>query len=124
MNLLDHLRTLEERLLLPSVRSDTVLLRDLLAVEFIEFGSSGRVFNRNQIISQLAREPSFPPPAISDFTLLAHTDAWALTTCRCSRPQSSGAPPLVTLRSSTWIHREDRWQMLFHQGTPVPPAIS
>ena len=23
------------------------------------------------------------------------------------------------LRSSLWVHRDNRWQMIFHQGTPI-----
>ena len=40
----DHLRTLEERLLQPDVRRSAQAVASLLADEFVEFGSSGRVF--------------------------------------------------------------------------------
>jgi len=49
-------RKLEERLLRPDVRSSAEQLDKLLADEFIEFGSSGRVFNKEQIIGTLAYE--------------------------------------------------------------------
>ena len=45
-----HLRTLEEQLLQPAVRKDATRLDALLADGFIEFGSSGRVFDKQAII--------------------------------------------------------------------------
>ena len=43
-------RELEERLLQPDVRSSAEEIAKLLADEFIEFGSSGRVFNKHHVI--------------------------------------------------------------------------
>jgi hypothetical protein len=52
------LRELEERLLQPALRKSAQVVADLLADEFIEFGSSGRVFNKQQIIENLQNEPA------------------------------------------------------------------
>ena len=54
------LRQLEERLLQPDVRKSVKDVMDLLADEFIEFGSSGRVFDKQQIINSLQNEPIEP----------------------------------------------------------------
>ena len=51
------LRELEERLLQPDVRRSPRAVADLLADEFVEFGSSGRVFDEPQIIAALRDEP-------------------------------------------------------------------
>ena len=51
-------RRLEERLLQPEVRQSAEAVADLLADDFIEFGSSGQVFNKQQIISSWNRKPS------------------------------------------------------------------
>jgi glyoxylase I family protein len=53
-----HLIQLEQQLLQPSTRCDEVALRSLLAEDFREFGSSGRVYTRQQVISALAGEAS------------------------------------------------------------------
>ncbi|MEH2058780.1 MAG: nuclear transport factor 2 family protein [Nostoc sp.] len=50
-------REFEERLLQPNVRKSAKDIIDLLADEFIEFGSSGRVFDKQQIIKSLQNEP-------------------------------------------------------------------
>ena len=49
-------RELEERLLQPDVRSSAEEIAKLLADEFIEFGSSGRVFNKDHVIEALRDE--------------------------------------------------------------------
>ncbi len=121
MNLRDHLLLLEEELLSPATRRNPVRLTELLAPGFLEFGSSGRTFTRDEIIAELAAE-TYTPHSLTHFNLLAHTDDWALVTYRTSRPGEDGSTPQrIALRSSTWVRREDRWQVLFHQGTPVPP---
>jgi uncharacterized protein DUF4440 len=45
--------SLEERLLEPSVRSAADELTDWLADEFVEFGSSGRVYDKPPVIDAL-----------------------------------------------------------------------
>jgi hypothetical protein len=51
-----HLYHLEQQLLQPSTRRDEAALRSLLAEDFREFGSSGRIYTRQQVISTLAGE--------------------------------------------------------------------
>jgi len=42
----------------------------------------------------------------------------ALLTYRSTRPTALKTASQA-LRSSLWIYRDHRWQMLFHQGTPI-----
>ena len=51
--LADLLRRLEVRLLQSDVRRSPTAVADLLADEFVEFGSSGRVFDKAQSIDPL-----------------------------------------------------------------------
>jgi hypothetical protein len=51
-----HLRELEERLLQTEVRKSPEELDQLLADDFVEIGSSGRLFNKQQIIEGLINE--------------------------------------------------------------------
>jgi hypothetical protein len=50
------LRRLEEQLLQAELRRSIQDVADLLADEFVEFGSSGRVFNKQQLIESLHQE--------------------------------------------------------------------
>jgi hypothetical protein len=112
-----HLFGLEKSLLETSTRADATTLASLLAEDFREVGSSGRIYNRQQIIDELAKES---PRHIT----LSHpvcqnlAEDVALLTYR-----SSHIGPLQTavhaLRSSLWILRDGRWQMLSHQGTRI-----
>ena len=52
----EHIRQLEERLLQPEVRKSVAEVAMLLAPAFIEFGSSGRMFTKSQIIEALQCE--------------------------------------------------------------------
>jgi hypothetical protein len=114
----DFLRQLEERLLQPEVRRSAADVAELLADEFIEFGSSGRVFNKQQIIESLQHEePARRSMAEFRSTLLA--PGVILTTYRVVRLNPSGARPTSSLRSSIWRLQDGRWKLVFHQGTPA-----
>jgi hypothetical protein len=112
-----HLFHLERQLLDPSTRRDPIALTSLLAENFREFGSSGRIHTRQQIIDALAAE-SPRTITINDPLCEQIAEDIALLTYRSTRKI-----PLETashaLRSSLWIYRDNRWQMLFHQGTPI-----
>ncbi|MCL4526693.1 MAG: DUF4440 domain-containing protein [Gammaproteobacteria bacterium] len=106
------LETLERQLLAPQVRKSR-LVSELLAEEFVEFGSSGRQFNKAQIVAALQVETSVEVTA-SEFKVQLLSSQVALITYRAHR---HSAPSTHTLRSSIWQQREGQWQMVFHQGT-------
>jgi hypothetical protein len=112
----DHLRQLEERLLQPSVRRSAEEVSELLAREFIEFGSSGRIFDKQQIIASLQTEPAVRRLLV-DFNTSVLAPGIVLVTYRVIRQGTSDEPPIYSLRSSIWKLIDDRWQMVFHQGT-------
>jgi hypothetical protein len=110
------LRDLEEELLTPEVRRSAERLSLLLADEFVEFGSSGRVFDKRQVIEALEQEPYDATNHISlvDFTVRRLASHVMLVTYRATNQDR-----LVSrLRSSIWKLIEGRWQMIFHHGTP------
>ncbi|MBZ5649915.1 MAG: nuclear transport factor 2 family protein [Acidobacteriia bacterium] len=52
-----QLRKLEEDLLQPSMRRSLDTVASLLTDDFCEFGSSGRIFRKEEIIAALRTEP-------------------------------------------------------------------
>ena len=117
INIEAQLRELEESHLRSDVRSSPESLRALLADEFIEFGSSGRIFDRAAVIAALPSQPSFKS-RIDDFVVRSLSTEVALTTYKLSAWSAlSGGQTRVTLRSSVWVNRADRWLLVFHQGT-------
>jgi hypothetical protein len=111
-----ELRKLETGLLLPEARHSPEALSSLLAEEFREFGSSGRIYTRQEIVDSLRTE-SAVRISVRDFSVTRLAADAALLTYRAVRHNESGPGDSISLRSSLWVRRENRWQMLFHQGT-------
>ena len=110
------LRQLEERLLQPDVRKSPDAVGELLADEFVEFGSSGRVFNKQQIIESLqhgAEQQMF----ITEFRATRLAPGVMLVTYRVVGLSASEEKRISSLRSSIWKLLDGRWKMIFHQGT-------
>ncbi|MBS1167972.1 MAG: hypothetical protein H6R00_3997 [Proteobacteria bacterium] len=116
-------RSLEQKLHRPDIRRSRDAVRALLADAFVEFGSSGTVYDKASIIEALASESTAEAvlvPDIHDFAVLSLASDAVLVTYRSSRHRPDGTAERTTLRSSIWKLIDDRWQMLFHQGTVVP----
>lgn len=114
-NIETQLVALERCLFEPSVRKSHQL-EALLAPEFVEIGSSGRVFDRAQTVASLQSEPTLLRTA-SNFRVQLLAPTVALVTysvCRHSQPE------VRSLRSSLWQQNPNgEWQMRFHQGTLI-----
>ena len=116
-----QLKKLEESLLDASVRRDRRKIRSMLADDFLEFGSSGRMWNRNSIIELLSQETAFVAPAIEEFRCAFLTSDVSLVTYKTVRTDPDSGEVLASLRSSIWINRSGTWRMRFHQGTRTTP---
>jgi hypothetical protein len=113
----NQLRRLEQSLLDSAVRRDGERLRQLLSDDFVEFGSSGRVWTRKTIIDFLATETNFFAPAIEEFECTFLSEKVALVTYRTVRTDGKTGERLCSLRSSVWTRQDGEWKMRFHQGT-------
>jgi len=62
-----------------------------------------------------------------DFRIKMLSADVALITYRAVWRRATDVQTSFSLRSSLWVMRDDRWQIVFHQGTRVPfdgpPAI-
>jgi len=110
----DELHELEMEMLDPGARGDPERLGDLLRDDFIEFGSSGRVYEKRMLIDMLSSEEHVPV-LIRDFAIRELAPETALINYR-----SVGQAGQEARRSSIWIKDNGRWQMVFHQGTRIP----
>lgn len=103
----------EMELLEPSVRADPVRVRELIHNDFIEFGSTGRVYNKKILVEMLRSErPS--SVVIRDFMVRQLSSDTALVTYRTVGHTGQGAR-----RSSVWVRQDGVWRMVFHQGTRI-----
>ena len=106
----------EMTLLDPSVRHDPSRVSAFLADDFFEFGASGRVWTRDQILELLATE-EYAPPIVEDFACHRIADEVVLVTYRTVRINKELGHREAALRSSLWIRRSGTWKIRFHQGT-------
>ncbi|EPE95392.1 nuclear transport factor 2 family protein [Rhizobium grahamii] len=117
-DLTEHLRSLEQRLFEPNVRTSAAALESLLSPEFREIGASGRLYGYQDVITGLLAEPlDGTTRTLTDFELQLLAPDLALVTYRAIRTVPTG-PQVRSLRSSIWRHDADcQWRMVFHQGT-------
>src|SRR5687768_11724036 len=107
--LLDEVRALEERLLDPEVRRNATAVGALLHPDFVEFGASGRTWDRQAMVAELARQPGEPVDA-REFRATRLAADVVLLTYRTG----------TSLRSSIWCRGEDgAWRIRHHQGTMI-----
>lgn len=112
MDVTDVLRSLEECLLNSSVRKDGARVASMLSEEFREFGASGRVYRKGEIVAALQAEAA-TPIVMEEFQVVPLTVKVALVTYRAKKGATE------SLRSSIWALDGESWRMLFHQGTRI-----
>jgi len=118
----DLLRSLEEQLLQPNTRRSADKLCNLLADDFVEFGSSGRTFDKSKIIESLRQEQQQEQSAqrsIADFSTRSLSSDTVLVTYRLVVQRGTAELQVHSIRASIWKSINGRWQMVFHQGTPT-----
>jgi hypothetical protein len=113
----ENLYALEKTLLDPKIRQNLTKLNTLLSPDFFEFGSSGIVWSRENILERLPKETP-KNIAISDFKSFVLSDKVILVTYKAIKTCDNG-DTYETLRSSIWKLSGSQWQMAFHQGTKV-----
>ena len=100
-----HLFSLEFALLDPAVRHDRLRVESLLAEDFQEFGSSGKIWSRRQILDLLESELA---RSIAAHDLACHSiaDGVALVTYRTTNTDFGTRESGTTLRSSLWVRTD------------------
>jgi hypothetical protein len=116
MNDFEQLRELEESLWRAVTRFDREYVEQVLAEDFFEFGRSGRVYRREEILAMPRQEIRAQLP-LQDFTVHRLSDEVALVTYRSEVTYQEVE---ISNRSSIWSRTPTGWKLRFHQGTPVP----
>ncbi|MDM5337239.1 DUF4440 domain-containing protein [Fictibacillus enclensis] len=114
----EQMRELEERHLRPDVRTSVEKLDELLADDFLEFGSSGYPIRKEDCMTG---DLDVDDLSLLNFEVrLLGPDIVLTTYIIRNRTKDRN-----TLRSSIWKHMDGRWQLYFHQGTvtPLDPSI-
>ena len=109
----DQFYELERSIVEPAYRQSAEMMEELLHPEFVELGSSGRVYDRQDMIEMLTAEVA-AEVLIRDFKVHRVNPSAVLVTYR-----SIGQSGNEARRSSLWVRVGDRWQIRFHQGTRI-----
>ena len=113
-----HILELEKELFKPNVRKSAEKISELLADDFIEFCSSGKIYyykvgdvfcEDNKLLEIKWEVKEFAINNLSDNTILA--------TYKLIKHDEQDVAKKYSLRSSIWKYINGRWKMIFHQGS-------
>ena len=105
-SLSEHLLECEKKLLDPALRRIPEKLASLLTDDFVEFGSSGRTFDKSQVLYHLGRQ--LPPElSIDEFRVVELATGVALVTYR-ARADSGKAFARRDARRARFRKRQER----------------
>jgi len=121
MSVLAILRELECELHEPNTRGNRERLAQLLHPAFREFGRSGGVSSREEVIAHLFAETERPRVFAQGFAVLELAPSVVLLTYQSAHVSGAGVLERHTNRASVWLREGSVWQMVFHQGTPTIP---
>lgn len=110
--MIEHIKSLELSLLDVDTRKNINKLNKLIAEEFIEFGSSGKVYTKSAILQHLpiASHREFK---VSRFNTVELAVNCVLVIYQLQEKDGK------SLRSSIWKKFDSDWKMIFHQGTVI-----
>jgi hypothetical protein len=112
----DSIITLEKQLLDSSVRKSENELNRLLADDFVEFGTSGKIYDKKMIIDRLPKVETSTIFEAFDFKGVVFSPEVIQLTFKTKTKNADGSIN-TSLRCSIWKRKENKWQLLFHQGT-------
>jgi hypothetical protein len=116
----DHaiLTRLEEGMWREVTRFDRIFQEQRFATDFFEFGRSGRVYTRDQII-QLDSQPIHVVLPLPNLAIRLLDQNTVQVTYNSQVEYDSIVEH--ARRSSIWSRTESGWVIRFHQGTPYQP---
>ena len=119
MDIIHALRARETALWQEATRFDDAWMDDILAPEFTELGRSGRRYARAEMFLQNTNpDPIRARLPLPDFRVRAIGPDTMLVTYTSDVTYPTGRERAN--RASVWTRASGRWQITFHQGTPIP----
>lgn len=119
------IKNLELKLLQPAIRSDREEIAALLADDFVEISQKGSVYDKTEILHHLPLEKEERKFKTSDWQIVEMSSG--LVRVNYISSESEDRYKQKVRRTSIWRQNhtqginkaEDRWQMIFHQGTRI-----
>ena len=113
---LDVVRDCERALLTGAVRGDRMSAGLLIHEDFREVGASGRVWDRERVLTMMEEEAAAGPFRVDAGDMAAAGLAPDVVLVTYETRSDAGH----ARRSSVWVRERGRWQLRHHQGTRVP----
>lgn len=111
-----RLKLLEENLWKSNFRFDMAQMDRVLAPDFFEFGRSGRIYRRTDTLDVKKQDIPCKFPLVNFEIRSIDADTVQITyISNVDYPEGKE----TSLRSSIWSRINKRWQLRFHQGTPL-----
>jgi hypothetical protein len=117
--LANEIKALEEKLLHCDLRKDPQLVEELLADDFEELGSNGKVTARDEVVQWLATKDNALRWSITEFRIRQLTPDLVLAIYRARQKDRLNDAYQGSMRSSLWQRSGKAWKMIFHQGTRI-----
>jgi len=114
----DRLFELEQRLAQVGRRLSAEDAGSLIAEDFVEFGASGKVWSKAEIIAAMSQWAPIER-IVEDFRVRVLSASICLVTYKVIGVTKDRQASPFSLRSSIWRYTGERWQIVFHQGTNV-----
>lgn len=115
---LDHIRQLEESLWRMETRLNIGLMRKTFADDLVEFGSSGKVYNLEEVLAAKLNHSFKATLPLPQFQVRKVATDVVQATYQ-SEVTYDGVTEFAN-RSSIWTQADGQWRLRFHQGTAVP----
>ena len=112
----DIIKSLEMILLNPNIRKSLNILSNILSDDFMEFGSSGRIYKKKDVIDALKLE-SKQEIFMQDFKVKIIKEDLVLASYTAIKIDDEKNIETKSLRSSIWKKTKNGWQIILHQGT-------
>jgi hypothetical protein len=114
----DRLFELEQRLAQVDRRLSAEDAGSLIAEDFVEFGASGKVWSKAEIIAAMSQWAPMER-IVENFSVRELSASVCLVTYKVIGVTEDRRNSHFTLRSSIWRYTGEGWQIVFHQGTNV-----
>jgi hypothetical protein len=116
-NLEEIIFELENKLQQPDVRKSVEQLEELISDDLIEFGSSGKIYTKKDVLNNLPVSPEIKF-IMTDFKIKILNSGIIQSLFKTEKINQQTGITTYSLRSSLWRNEKGKWKMLFHQGTP------
>ncbi len=109
---------LEKALLTDEVRISQQKLDELIHDDFIEFSQSGKQYGKKEVLDTFKNyQPDASQYETAHFRVRELSKDLAQITYETLSAPKNNTEKRIALRSSLWKYADNRWKMIFHQGT-------